>query len=904
MNVGLRTMATQRLRDWQFALDSDYSKDFSTAVLVWALEGIDLPSNTQLVERETDLTPPGTRRGVSDGDLINLGLSVTFTGDKPPGITGSKWVELVRVSERYGPDDLAEELFPARTKKDMAIRRTRIGDCIRCARRLQVDLSKLIFSIGVPDYIWVLNLCWAYLFAGENRDRWLRVLLASGSLSGDFAHYSTIAKLWNNKLKLVGFMEDGSDISLWAEAAGFVGYRNPPQPGFSQHVEAEKLAHGGEKDHSYPDSSLEALAQEVLEVEVEHSPYVSFSDFVEGGSWATAGSSSEGKVELDFAGEELTFKARKNLAYEVLDLRDLADRARNNKKQINISIVKSELGKLRIAVAGDLLTYLQMTWINERLNGCYLKWRGSTIEEGNHEQFARMVQMLKALKGRYGLPYDYAAFDHQPTTDELLVILDRVLDLARRNVPTEHHSEFDEIGENVRVGFGHSVLITREEGHTWSVPVTGGLMSGLRMTTLVGNAWNTLMTERVLRILTMLGLPTERIDRWIRGDDSALICDSWSECLSVSMGYQAIHVEGGLGKFGIHYEQSEFLRVWYNATSGCKGYWSRAVSGLAQRKPWTSEPWSEVGTMKSLFETIITLTRRGCDETVGQVVWAELARTWSRKTRLPSCGLSAPTAVGGYGVGWWDGRTVPSRPMPKVQSGSLLEVKNLTEWGEARVKADFAAFNLSGDEAKSIRKERVAAAITGDDVPDVSKRLRDMWRSEVKSWTRKERPSQKLAMAGISAPGPMYRVLGLGPQTLAELEDDYLSKCGPAFGVGRADLGDFIRAKELSVLRKWTGPSWLRDNRPSTWGWVRWLEGKGFHRAEALDWVFGVVPGLGASLHPALTKLHARGVGSLVWAEVSNRLRSGHIVQLVAEAARVSNSWLKTSALFQMVFRW
>lgn len=56
------------------------------------------------------------------------------------------------------------------------------------------------------------------------------------------------------------------------------------------------------------------------------------------------------------------FKAQKNLVMDVTTFDELYIRVTTYHKQENKALVKSELRKIRIAVASPLETYLQMSW--------------------------------------------------------------------------------------------------------------------------------------------------------------------------------------------------------------------------------------------------------------------------------------------------------------------------------------------------------------------------------------------------------------------------------------------------------------------------------------------------------------------------------------------------------------
>jgi len=95
-------------------------------------------------------------------------------------------------------------------------------------------------------------------------------------------------------------------------------------------------------------------------------------------------------------------------------------------------------------------------------------------------------------------------------------------------------------------------------------------MSGLRWTTVIGNAWNSVMTSAVLQLLKDSGMNMEGIERYIRGDDSAIFTNNAAQATLIAQGYSDIGVIGGTGKYSVRRHEMEFLRTWFDER--CHGY--------------------------------------------------------------------------------------------------------------------------------------------------------------------------------------------------------------------------------------------------------------------------------------------------------------------------------------------
>jgi hypothetical protein len=79
---------------------------------------------------------------------------------------------------------------------------------------------------------------------------------------------------------------------------------------------------------------------------------------------------------------------------------------------------------------------------------------------------------------------------------------------------------------SVMESFDWSVLTTRYSSGSvsFTLPVTGSLMSGLAWTSKIGNAWNNVMAGLAMWMLDRWGVDSTTFERYIRGDDSTIFC--------------------------------------------------------------------------------------------------------------------------------------------------------------------------------------------------------------------------------------------------------------------------------------------------------------------------------------------------------------------------------------------
>lgn len=343
-------------------------------------------------------------------------------------------------------------------------------------------------------------------------------------------------------------------------------------------------------------------------------------------------------------GEKVSLRLRKNQVHFFYDSEALYKKCLSETGEVNFSIVKSELGKVRIAVSSDIYTYLKMSWVLSFSGDFYKHIPGATIDESVTEELRRMRNIISYLnnKNAKGLPFDYDAFDHQPTLDEIQHIYDLVANKSRFNVPVDELSEYDQVVKNTSDGIKKAVLIYRPNSDT-SVPsenrhnetvfdVEGSLLSGLRITSIIGNIWNTINTMVNRQILRSMGIHDQNSIFYIRGDDSVILSDSYPYLVLFSESYRGQNIVGGYGKFSIQIQECEFLRQWYYK-GRIFGYLGRSVPSITQSKPWSNTAWTPDNVISSVIEAIETCIRRGSDINRSYILVRCCEENWA-KTRL------------------------------------------------------------------------------------------------------------------------------------------------------------------------------------------------------------------------------------------------------------------------------
>jgi hypothetical protein len=810
---------------------------------------------------------------------------------------------------KYKPrfsDEIMLEVWPARTKQDLSIRRTRFFDTWKAYHNLGMDevlwyRAKLLPGMDIITVINILNA--SFLMEDENFN-WFGFMTAMGANVDGVDHWYAVGKFINDIVKKQNL--SGIPRTKVLECGNMTGFRNLPYPGFDPVIETKKLAEGGGERGLVEAWGLRDFTRtaEVLDVIAPPVSWVSFNDFVEGGEWQTSGSSSVGKVEWEYAGESGKFKARKNLVPDVLDLKALASDALAQTSQINHSIIKSEAGKVRIAVSSDMLTYLKMSWLNRFLGGCYKSWPMSTLEESASEQTDRMIVMLNKIINGWNLPFDYAAFDHQPKTTELQAIIRILVRIGRRNIPSEHLAVFDDIADNVINAFDTATLSISFDGAFHEFKVTGGLMSGLRWTSVLGNAWNIVLSTWVRDTLKSMGVDVSNYDVWVRGDDSEICVDRYCNALLARLGYQALGAIGADGKFGIHQGQAEFLRQWYSR-DGCHGYPIKCIPGLQQRKPWSSAPWEEEATMAALFVGVSSLKRRGANALRVDAWWLAVKQVWSVRNKVSMRWLTIPRVFGGLGIEPWDGKTFPDQRWPRTDKLSV-KVTNVTTWRRDKIIDSFSSWlPVSSPEADTLAQQALASKLATDDIPSLNSLYRKNSSKPVNH-----------RMTSTDIVWPMAVISEI--QTVSHLLAGASAKVGE-FTFMRDRWKTRYFGMYWYLKQKWTDVSavwrlrhqrnvllWFQGRYPAFFYDVKRLERWGLARWEALDFLFGdVVGNVLGRVHPVLTSIVRNATVHIIGLLLGRkRLRARQFSQYSAQAFSVLEHALSKSALSRVVYSW
>lgn len=767
--------------------------------------------------------------------------------------------------------------FGFRTKEDKNIRRTRLHSIWP---KIDFGFRQVMLRSGL-DMITVHNICLAELiFPG-----WSGIYQTYDAFAG-IERFIFIAKFISDSIK-----RGPSTFEMrmkYCENAGFTGYRNPPMAGFNMRQEVQHLAEAGNPHgwHGWLEKFQQRARKVAGSAPVPVVEYLTLEQFIEADINPTAGASSLGKVHFEWQEKEEKFKARKNYLLDLYTPAELYNLVvQNAHQQTNSAFIKPELGKMRIAVTGDVYSYYLQAWLNYLTGAVYKDWSGSTMDEDVIRQQDRMLETLRRLADRHSLPFDFQGFDHQPSTLEIRILLEEFLGLGRHNVPTDEEMEWERLKDMCIDAFDDSVIYFYEDGAKVVFRVTGGVESGIRLTSLLGTYWNTVVSDIIAELVTLLtNFPTSQ---YIRGDDSAIFCQDYWSCLLFRIGYASVNAIGHDSKYGIHYQETEFLRVWYTHERA-QGYVARAIPGIVQRKPWSSEPWVEEGQVTGALESIAIIERRlsGAESgiaTVKQLVIKE----WTRYRRTTADWLGCPRVYGGLGVLPWNGK-VPTVPFGAIKPrardyGLHFQVGPDTY---QRYLARFEQFALTETEAREIQQNVMFTKARTDDVKQLATLFRENTRPPEAEW-------QDVGV--LLAPVPLWHLAKYSDIRDMDTVDSGMYGCD----ADKKRLWDQI--KEVATVRKIRPIEYMRIHHPAFVGRLRDLERKGMHRANALAYLFGEsMSGNVAPLHPMLTRIVDKVVASVVTKQAGRRNINFSLCDTSAQASKT----LLQSPLSKMLFSW
>lgn len=702
-----------------------------------------------------------------------------------------------------------DDLKP-RVKGDLAIRRLRLKDLVRSVSK--EILSFMFNNLVHLDIIMFTNIVlWAEIWGIEM----LKRLFSTGIFS-DFDTFRNVASKLSAYCKR--FPNDPSNLKKQiCEINCLTGYLQNDPSDFNFEEDFELLATGG--NNFEPESEFERVLNSVMTPQPV-TKFITLKEYIERGLWLTAGASSIGTVNWSYAGEKGHFKARKNMLVNIYTSDELYKMAVDWDGNLQNSVfTKDELAKRRLAVASNIEAYLNHSYLLYLFGHGFKNWGAITLDEKPKEQFDRTCKIQKLLReGWFALPFDFKGFDRQPKTSEVKLIVAKIVDLLKPHVPVD-----DVIAKNCFTKciscFDHNYLFSKM--HNLHAKQSGGLPSGIRPTSLIGNVWNEIKTSQVIEKMKLYTSDTCEIG--LRGDDTYVLARSPVTLLLFRYCYAAFDAVGHNEKFGIMQNCCEFLRQ--NITKDeVFGWPNRAIPSVTQRKPWNPEPWKPGSDVVTTANNIYLLERRLKFKIPSVHLACKLK--WSKFTNQSTNWLHLPVHLGGFGIyewtGWVPDCSLPSATPPVIGVDRLLP-SNPLSW-----------ISLSPNELAKYSKIDFSSKIASDDVRGPQKFfsldfIRKFRKLKV-NWTKKVVPSYKINFKLFA---PIHNLPW--PSVREKFVKNELYN---------VTLMDFLRQSAIvsKISAKFRMMKWLEQLFPDIYFTVRKLESQGFHRTDALNLAQNIIP--------------------------------------------------------------
>lgn len=707
--------------------------------------------------------------------------------------------------------ELADNFQP-RSAGDLAIRRLKLNQL-----QIPPDLHEVLAYLTHLDLIFVSNLTlWALAWGTDK----LIALKRLGYLNSDIQWVTSTKKLSSALKRYAG----ANDLKQpYVEAESLLGYQLTDLEPVNWVQELKDLAHGGD-DHGMGDG-WDKLFARTFDVIAQPSrrpvEWLSLREYIDKGWWATSGASSIGDVHWEYDKDKGKFRARKNMLTSLYTTDELYDLVISwDGRFRNKAFTKDELSKRRLAVSANLEAYILESYLLYLTGKPYTEWEGIALEESSDDWMLRTFDVTQLLKqGAWALPFDFKAFDHQPTTAEVVCIVSKVTSLVK--VPPSFASEVEALRRKVIGAYQHSSIEMKIDNRMYKEQVSGGLPSGVRFTSVIGNAWNATMTQIAADIAGQIVGKTTFLRRGFLGDDTYILSFSPVDLYLFRLAYQAINAVGLDSKFGITQSTCEFLRVEISGT-GAIGWSNRILPTITQRKPWNPQPWSPSASISTTWDNLTTWERRSGMQLMP--VRQAIKRWWSRLTGQSSKWLQLPRMMGGLGLEPWQG-LVPNSGLPLVKLPRMdfadVKPKWLPEW-----------ISLTADQQQDLAQTQMRQTVAADDVVGPQKHFGRQWLREVRLLSVSWHTVDRLSPRSISTP--------------------LLPNADNARHLPKIKTTKWPRAGEVSVtefIRQWNVVSqavnipsmmtFLEAMYPGFAEQVKQLEKNGWHRTNAIDLALG-----------------------------------------------------------------
>lgn len=749
-------------------------------------------------------------------------LLKTLFGDKNDNVDSTTFTDIPPAAN----EQILEGIFRPSCKSQLNLRRLRMGSLLH-----QLG-SKCLGWLGGLDYATACNLLiWSHI----NGDSMFMELKSWGFFNSQ-SSFEEKSKLVGSAVKV--FPKNFKLKMALAELVDLCGHKLV-DPLFDLRAECRDLAGGGRSDINRS-AAFDYGLNAVIGPETIHSKTVlGFEQYVKDGCWLTTGSSSIGRVDWEWMGKKGHFKARKNMLVDIYSPDEIWDLVSNWDGCIrNKPIVKNELGKMRLAIASNLESYIHEAYLLSIIGHEYVSWKHITLDEREPAYLKRTEKLMKLLKdGFYALPWDFKAFDHQPKTKEIQSILTTIF--SRVQLSPSQALVLDRVVKS----YSKAELIYDNK----PITITGGLQSGQRITSMIGNVWNAAITEAVIKFANLLNPSIVTAEVAVRGDDTYLVVPTAIQAYYIRICYAALFAEGNDAKFSIRQHSCEFLRSEVSANK-VTAWPNRAIAAVTQRKPWSDNPWDPAREVITVIDNLRNVERR-----IGRklpILEKASKVQWSKFCKQSYKYLELPVRLGGLGILNFDG-WVPNTVFPKPSHGSVKITSNLN----GKMPEYLSAFASNNEYLRCSISSKISAGDVSKASVDLVSEYLDTIRSLRVVWTRGKPLDTRISNSVIHR---VSDVIPIAPNWKFPRDKPpvNLTSSDPTWPRFDAFLSDFNKIKQVASD---TIGSVTRKFYPDVYQLLKTLESQGYHRTDAITIILGSFPtercfDLNPRLVPIVTK--------------------------------------------------
>lgn len=637
-------------------------------------------------------------------------------------------------------DDRWAKKLPPRTKADFAIRRSFFRDVLSILFKnldptLQQQLQKQKILIARTDMTTTGNiLTYLLIILNSKHKKLFEKLSLIKLLTFSVETLIDIAGKITKATKKVISSPEGRELAgLFSELGGLTGFRCSPFSGYDPEGDVLEFCESGGRRHEpvvgsdryrsiwlknvYRSASF--ASQKVLSEPTSLLEFIRDVKFDE-----TKGSSSIGRLEVSVRQDDGSYKttrikARKNLITMCSDPEAIAEQCERHVRNVMTGIEKNELGKIRTAVSSPLEQFLLEQHAKERFDKNWAKKDPLICNfSGLDEEFDFFSGLASRMEGRYVLPFDYKAGDHQISEEEL----DDVLWAFKC------HSPDPDRWEKLRSLNKRRFMVNPKTRKL--IPVLGGLSSGSNLTT---DSWN-LFSPNTFRTLVEY-FDVRGASAVTKGDDCIFMFDDYATAIYVRTLYTAVRIEAGFGKFTILNGGGDFLRT-FVGRDHVQGVVARAIPLLYQRRPWSSPPVSaaeKCAVVSRQFSTVLRRARVPLHRV--SELCHELNARLAKRLFTPRVAdlVRTSTVCGGLGL---DLKPKYSRLFlrrPENNFGNHIDadirVPHINEWFRHAIQVKAEDFHPAYKGIRSLPLEKLLKTLTkgrlaSDDVPGLAKVMR------------------------------------------------------------------------------------------------------------------------------------------------------------------------------------